>query len=130
MTRRAGGFTVVEALVAAGLTGVVLTGITLSGILTMHADTKSTQLNAATTLAETKLEQMRLLARTDPAWTAGAHTESGLNETGNVVAHGPYTRQWTVTTERAGRPSLTRVSVTVLANQPPEPLATLTSVFP
>ena len=130
MRRRAAGFSVVETLVGVALTGVVMTGITMSGIVTMHADTKSGQVNAGTALAQAKLAQLRTLPRTDPAWTAGAHSESGLDENGNAVGNGPYTRRWTVTTERGGRPSLTRVAVTVLANQPPRPLATLGSLYP
>ncbi|MBI3304084.1 MAG: prepilin-type N-terminal cleavage/methylation domain-containing protein [Deltaproteobacteria bacterium] len=111
MIRNASGFTLIEVLVAISLMGVVILGLSSMGVTTIQADTNGRRVSAATALAQTKLEELRILRRSNSAWDEGDHSETGLQEDGE--SGGPYTREWTVDVDYNGHTNLTRVTVTV-----------------
>ncbi len=110
----ASGFTLIEVLVAILLMAVGVLGLSSMGVTTIKADTHSHRASAATALLQAKLEQLRVLPRSDPAWTAGSQSETGLYEDGS--SGGPYTRQWQVVKDYNGYKRLDRVTVTVSWN--------------
>ena len=60
----------------------------------------------------TKLDQLRILPRTDAAWTEGTHSETGLSDSGVPLPNGKYSRQWVVDLDYNGQADLARVTVT------------------
>ena len=111
MIRNANGFTLIEALVAVAVMAIVVSGLASMGVTTIQADTQSRRVSAATSLAQAKLEELRGLRRSNTAWTAGSHSETGLDE--NAESGGSYTRQWTVQNNYNSYNKLSRVTVTV-----------------
>ena len=111
MIRNANGFTLIEALVAVAVMAIVVSGLASMGVTTIQADTQSRRVSAATALAQAKLEELRGLRRSNTAWTAGNHHETGLDESGE--SGGSYTRQWTVQNNYNSYNKLSRVTVTV-----------------
>ncbi len=61
--RHYGGFTLIEVLVAIAIMSLVLTGLTSMGVTTIQADTHSRRQSAAVSLAQAKLEDLRVLPR-------------------------------------------------------------------
>jgi len=111
MIRNANGFTLIEALVAVAVMAIVVSGLASMGVTTIQADTQSRRVSAATALAQAKLEELHGLRRSNTAWTAGNHHETGLDESGE--SGGSYTRQWTVQNNYNSYNKLSRVTVTV-----------------
>ena len=71
MIRNASGLTLIEVLVAISLMGVVILGLSSMGVTTIRADTNGRRVSAATALAQTKLEELRIYAvRTQPGMKA------------------------------------------------------------
>ncbi|MEW6300418.1 MAG: type II secretion system protein [Thermodesulfobacteriota bacterium] len=112
MKRDAKGFTLVELLVAISVMAVAFAGIASMGVSTMKADTRGRQVTEATALAQAKLEELRVLRRSDADWAAGSHSEVGL-DSGGSIGGGPYTREWEVEENYNGFNNLSRVTVTV-----------------
>jgi prepilin-type N-terminal cleavage/methylation domain-containing protein len=112
MKRREAGFTLVEVLVALAVLAIAFSGIAMMGSSTMSADSHGRQQSAATLLAQAKLEELRALRRSDPAWDAGSHSEAGLFEDGSSGG-GLYTREWVVEEDYNGHANLSRVTVSV-----------------
>jgi prepilin-type N-terminal cleavage/methylation domain-containing protein len=108
----AGGFTLIEVLVAIAVMAIALTGIAAMGVSTIEADINSRHLNTATALAQAKLEELRIVRRTNLAWAEGTHRENGLYEDGSVGG-GPYDRQWIVDQDYGNFTNLYRVTITV-----------------
>ncbi len=107
-----GGFTLIEVLVAISIMALVMAGLTSMGVTTIGADTHSRRQSAATSLAQAKLEDLRVLPRSHPDWVAGSsHSETGLQEDGSPG--GVYTREWDVETDYNTYTRLSRVTVTV-----------------
>lgn len=108
------GFTLIEVLVAITIMAVGLTGIATMGVSTIKADTQSQGASVATALAREKLDQLRILHRTDTDWTLGSnHLETGLEEDGSMGS-GPYTRSWVIEEpDDVNYPNFMRVEVTV-----------------
>jgi prepilin-type N-terminal cleavage/methylation domain-containing protein len=111
MRRNANGFTLVEVLVATAVMALVISGLASMGVSTIQADSNSHRVSAATALAQAKLEELRALSHSNAAWTAGSHSQTGLDEEGD--SGGSYTRRWTVVTNYNGFKKLSRVTVTV-----------------
>ena len=106
------GFTLIEVLVAISIMALVMVGLTSMGVTTIQADTHSRRQSAATSLAQAKLEDLRVLPRSDAAWAAGSsHSETGLQEDGSSGVE--YTREWEVETDYNTYTQLARVTVTV-----------------
>src|SRR5712692_2653958 len=106
------GFTLIEVLVAISIMALVLTGLTSMGVTTIQADTHSRRQSAATSLAQAKLEDLRVLPRSHPDWAVGpSHSETGLQEDGSPG--GVYTREWDVETDYNTYKQLARVTVRV-----------------
>jgi prepilin-type N-terminal cleavage/methylation domain-containing protein len=106
------GFTLIEVLVAVAVMAIALTGIAMMSVSTMGADDHGRRQSVATTLAQAKLEELRALRRSDSAWNAGDHSESGLSEDG-TEGGGQYTREWEVENNYNGHSHLSRVVVSV-----------------
>jgi len=125
------GSSLIEILVSTTLMGIALAGIATMSVTTIKADTQSRLASAATTLAQAKLEELRLLGRSHPDWADGSdHQETNLNENGEVSADdGFYTRQWTVERDYNGFRRLARVTVTVLWLEDEERSVSLSSLF-
>jgi prepilin-type N-terminal cleavage/methylation domain-containing protein len=124
------GFTLIEVLVAITLMAIALTGIATMNLSTIGADTKSRLGSAATTLAQTKLEELRVLSRAHADWADGDHTETNLNENGEEGAEdGFYTRTWTVERNYNNFRRLDRVTVTVSWVDHQEQEVVLASLF-
>jgi prepilin-type N-terminal cleavage/methylation domain-containing protein len=111
MMRNSQGFTLIEVLVASTLAAIVMTGLLTMNIGSMKADTQASRVSAATLLAQTKLEQLRILPRSHSGWGAGTHTEQGLQEGGGTG--GKYTREWNVQLNYNNFDKLSRVTATV-----------------
>lgn len=87
------GFTMVEVLVAIALCSIAMIGIVALHRTQTGAGSVSRRTTEASTLAEDKLESLR--ANTSAtALTSG--TETGLDERGQIVTGGLFTRAWTV----------------------------------
>jgi prepilin-type N-terminal cleavage/methylation domain-containing protein len=101
-----GGFTLIEVLVAISIMALVLAGLASMGVTTIQADTHSRRQSAAVSLAQAKLEQLRVLRRSHADWTTTPHNET-VTEDGTE-----YTRKWEVETDYNGYTRLSRVTVT------------------
>ena len=112
MMRDAKGFTLIELLVAISVMAIALAGIASMGVSTMQADTQGRQVTEATALAQAKLEELRVLRRSDADWATGSHSEAGLYSDGSSGG-GSYDREWEVEADYNGFNSLSRVTVTV-----------------
>lgn len=108
----ANGLTLIEVLVATSVMSIVLSGIVSMQVSTIKADSQGYTLSAATLLARAKLEELRLMPRTDAAWAAGSHSETGLQADGSSGG-GAYVRAWVVETDYNANKNLSRVVVTV-----------------
>ena len=106
--RHDGGFTLIEVLVAISIMALVMAGLTSMGVTTIQADTHSRRQSAATSLAQTKLEDLRVLRRSNADWAAGMHSGSTVEEDGVE-----YTREWEVEMDYNTYTQLARVTVTV-----------------
>ena len=111
MKHDAGGFTLVEVLVAISIMALVIAGLASMGVTTIQADSHSRRQSVVVSLAQTKLEDLRVLRRSHADWTAGSHSETGLQEDGS--SGGIYTREWEVETDYNTYKGLSRVTVTV-----------------
>jgi prepilin-type N-terminal cleavage/methylation domain-containing protein len=108
MKHDTGGFTLIEVLVAISLMSLVMAGLTSMGITTIQADTHSRRQSAAVSLAQAKLEDLRVLLRSHADWTAGVHSGTAVEEDGIE-----YTREWEVEADYNNYKHLSRVTVTV-----------------
>jgi len=101
------GFSLLEVLVAISIMALVIAGLASMGVTTIQADTHSRQQSAAAVLAQSKLDELHILRRTDADWAAGEHSE-------HVEGDGAeYLREWEVQTKYNGYSQLSRVTVTV-----------------
>ena len=90
------------------LMALVLVGLTSMGVTTIQADTHSRRQSVATSLAQAKLEDLRVLRRSYADWAAGLHSGTSVEEDG-----AEYTREWEVETDYNNYKRLSRVTVTV-----------------
>lgn len=93
----ADGFSLVEAIAAAGLLSVVMLGFALGTDRAVRYNAYSRTVAAATTLAHDKIEELQSKVATDPALTAGTHNDAGNPLSATGTAGGIYTRTWVVT---------------------------------
>ena len=103
-----GGFTLIEVLVAISIMALVMAGLTSMGVTTIQADTHSRRQSVATSLAQAKLEELRVLRHSQADWTAGLHSGTTVEADG-----AEYTREWEVETDYNNYKRLSRVTVTV-----------------
>jgi type II secretion system protein I len=102
------GFTLIEVLVAISIMALVLAGLASMGVTTIQADTHSRRQSVAVNWAQAKLEDLRILRRSNGDWTAGFH--SGTTEEKDGIE---YTREWEVEMDYNTYKQLARVTVTV-----------------
>jgi len=114
MKRRRDGFTIIEVLIAVALMSIALSGVAMTGIVSLRADTTGHLASVATTLAQTKLEQLRNMQHDEADWTEGTHQEYNLNENGVSATGSPFTRRWVVDLQYHNQPDLARVTVDVM----------------
>jgi prepilin-type N-terminal cleavage/methylation domain-containing protein len=126
-TRATRGFTIIEVLVGIAIMTVTISSVAVTGVVSVRADTKSHQASATTTLAQAKMDQLRMLPRTHAHWTEGTHSESGLTDGGIAHPSGPYSRQWVIDLDYNGQTDLARVVVT--ASMGGAQAVTLSSLF-
>jgi len=112
--KRRDGFTIIEVLIAVALMSIALSGVAMTSIVSMRADTTGHLASAATTLAQTKLEQLRNMPRDEADWDEGTHQEYSLDENGLSASGNPFTRRWTVDLAYNNQPDLARVTVDVM----------------
>jgi Tfp pilus assembly protein PilV len=91
------GFTLVEAVVAAGLLAVISLGFAIGADRAVRYNVYSRSLAAATTLAHDKLEELQSKVSTDAQLTAGVHTDAANPLRANGTTGGLYVRSWNVT---------------------------------
>lgn len=101
------GSALIEVLVAAVIFVLVTLGLTSSTLNAKRSADGSRHAAEATTLAFDKLEQLRTLAPTDSALTAGTHTDALNPMTVTGGSGGIFTRTWTVTTLISVSPAIT-----------------------
>lgn len=114
MKRRRDGFTIIEVLIAVALMSLALSGVAMTGIVSLRADTTGHLASAATTLAQTKLDELRNLQRDEADWTEGTHNEYHLDENGVSATGNPFTRRWVVDLGYHNQADLARVTVDVM----------------
>lgn len=91
------GFSLIEALVAAGLLAIISLGFALGADRAVRFNVYSRSVTAATTLAQSKVEELNSKVSTDAQLTAGNHADASNPITAEGAAHGTYTRTWVVT---------------------------------
>jgi Tfp pilus assembly protein PilV len=94
-----GGFSLIEAVVAAGLLGIISLGFAIGADRAVRFNVYSRSLTAATTLAHDKVEELSSKVSTDVQLTAGNHAEASNPLTAEGAAGGIYTRTWAVTND-------------------------------
>jgi prepilin-type N-terminal cleavage/methylation domain-containing protein len=112
-----GGLSMIEVLAGLSIFAVVSAGLAATTISTIHSNTTSRDLTAASTLIHDKIEQFRAM---DPAanpadLTAGEHDDPANPITALGAAGGTFERYWVVT---ANTPKIgvSRVVVSVTFN--------------
>lgn len=91
------GFSLVEAIAAAGLLSVVTLGAALGADRAVRFNTYSRTAATATTLVHDKIEELQSKPVVDPSLTAGTHTDASNPITATGEPNGTYTRSWVVT---------------------------------
>ena len=132
------GSGLLEVLAATTLFSVVAVGLTSSAVSNIRLNTSSRTMAAATTLLQTKVEQIRLtvpVVNAVPAeLTVGTHNDLNNPITALGGASGTFTRSWVVTTVPqylngsvvGARPGIVQVAVSVSWTTPGS--GTLTAV--
>jgi type IV pilus modification protein PilV len=87
------GFTMIEVMVAVLLTAIAIIGLVGLYTVESRASGYSRHQTEAAVLAQDKLERLRTEG---PPAGASTGQESNLNELGEVIANGRYTRSWTI----------------------------------
>lgn len=93
---RSDGFSLVEALVAASLLGVISLGFALGADRAVRHNIYGRTLAEATTLAHDKIEELQSKVTADAQLTAGIHTDANNPLRADGTTGGRYTRTWTV----------------------------------
>ena len=96
---RCDGFSLVEAVVAAGLLAIISLGFAIGADRAVRYNVYSRSLAAATTLAHDKVEELQSKVSTDAQLTAGAHVDATNPLKANGTGGGLYTRTWNVTND-------------------------------
>ncbi len=91
------GFSLIEALVAASLLGIIAMGFAVGADRAVRFNVYSRSVTAATTLAQAKVEELASKVSTDAQLTAGPHSDAANPLTAEGTAGGIYTRTWSVT---------------------------------
>jgi Tfp pilus assembly protein PilV len=93
------GFSLVEALVAAGLLAIISLGFAMGADRAVRFNVYSRSVTAATTLAQAKLEELSSKVTSDAQLTSGNHNDASNPLTAEATAGGIYTRTWVVTND-------------------------------
>jgi len=105
------GFTLIEVMIAILLSAIAVIGIIGLYTVESRASSMSRRKTEAAVLAEDKVEELR--TQLTPT-AAGSATETGLDEHGNVVSGGLFTRTWEIFSEGdATAGTFYRIKVTV-----------------
>lgn len=115
MARRAAaedGFSLVEAMVAAGILALVSLGFAVGADRAVRHNVYSRSLAAATTLAQSKVEDLRGKVSSHADMAVGAHTDAANPLRPDGTTGGLYTRTWNVT-DNTPTTGLKTVQVTV-----------------
>jgi prepilin-type N-terminal cleavage/methylation domain-containing protein len=96
VTKREGGFTLIEVMIAMVLTAIAIMGIIALYVTETKASGFSRHSTEASVLAQDRLEKLRLLGPAPPLATLALTTESTtMNERGGTG--GIYTRKYSIT---------------------------------
>jgi len=107
-----GGFSLIEALVAAGLLAIISLGFAIGADRAVRFNVYSRSMTTANTLAQAKVEELSSKVSTDAQLTAGSHADAANPLTAQGGAGGMYTRTWVVTND-APTTGLKTVTITV-----------------
>jgi Tfp pilus assembly protein PilV len=95
--RGSAGFSLIEAIAAAGLLSVVMLGFAMGAGRALRYNQYSRSVAVATTLAHDKIEELESLMATELPLAAGSHSDANSPLTPTGAAGGIYTRTWQVT---------------------------------
>ena len=112
MSNNQDGFSLIEAMVAASILGVVALGFAVGADRAVRHNVYSRSLAAATTLAQSKVEDLRSKVTSHADLTAGNHADAANPLRPDGTTNGIYTRSWTVTADTPAT-GLKTVQVTV-----------------
>jgi Tfp pilus assembly protein PilV len=93
------GFSLIEAVVAAGLLAIISLGFALGADRAVRFNVYSRSLTTANTLAQAKVEELAGKVSTDAQLTVGNHTDASNPLKADGTSGGIYTRTWVVTND-------------------------------
>jgi prepilin-type N-terminal cleavage/methylation domain-containing protein len=106
------GFTLIEVMIAVVVLSVAFLATASTVIAVISGNNLSKQMDAATMLAQDKLEELRNLAYSDPTLNDLQHQDPNSPLTSTGAAGGYYMRTWNITTDSPSA-GMKTVSVTV-----------------
>lgn len=97
---RESGFSLIEVLIAVLVVGIGFMAVASMTGTSISGNNRSSMMTVATYLAEDRLEELRNRDYADVS--AVGSPEIGIDEQGNVVPNGLFTRSWVVTNDTPG----------------------------
>jgi len=111
--RRSRGFSLLEAVTAAGFLSLTLLALAGSGISLTRNQKTADSTAAAHALAQQKLEQLRSMPLAAPNLASGSYNDAGNPLQANGTTGGIFTRSWSVSANDTPANGLKTVTVSV-----------------